>query len=68
MEMNKDIKIETFSTGSFDDEPDDLAFWLSRSPEDRIEAVEIISRQFYSYGKAEQEFRRFLEIAEREKG
>jgi hypothetical protein len=62
------IQVESFSTGSFEDAPDDRAYWLSKPPEDRIEAVEFILRQFYSYGKAEQEFRRFFEIVEREKG
>ena len=65
--IEEKIKVESFSTGSFEDEPDDLTFWLSKTPEDRIEGVEFIRRQFYSYGKAEQEFRRFFEVVEREK-
>ena len=51
--------------GSFDDEPDDLAYWLSQTPETRLAGIEFLRRQFFSYGKARPEFRRFLEIAQR---
>jgi hypothetical protein len=55
-----------FSAGSFADEPDDLAYWLSRPPAERLAAIEFLRRQFYDHGKTEQEFRRFFEVAERE--
>lgn len=51
--------------GSFDDEPDDLAYWLSQTPETRLAGIEFLRRQFFSYGEARPEFRRFLEIAQR---
>jgi hypothetical protein len=54
----------SFSVGSFADEPDDLAYWLGRSPEDRLAGIEFLRQQFFSYGEARQELRRFLEIAE----
>ncbi len=52
--------------GSFADEPDDLSFWLAQTPETRLAGIEFLRRQFYSYGAARLELRRFLEIAERE--
>lgn len=58
------IDRSAFSVGSFNDEPDDLAFWLSQTPGDRLAGIEFLSRQFYNYGKAEQEFYRFFEVAE----
>ncbi|MDO8545187.1 MAG: hypothetical protein Q7S40_32505 [Opitutaceae bacterium] len=51
--------------GSFEDEPDDLAYWLKQTPETRLAGIEFLRRQFYSYGEARSEFRRFLEIAQR---
>lgn len=53
------------SVGTFADEPDDLAWWLSRPPEERIAGIEFLRRQFFAYGKARPEFRRLLEVAER---
>jgi len=52
------------SVGSFEDEPDDLAYWLEQPAEDRLAAIEHLRQQFFSYGEARQEFRRFLEVAE----
>jgi hypothetical protein len=52
------------TVGSFDDEPDDLAYWLKQTPETRLAVIEFLRRQFFSYGKARQELRRFLEITE----
>jgi hypothetical protein len=58
------MKPAALSIGSFENEPDDLAYWLARSPEDRLEAIEFLRQQFFAYGEARQELRRFLEIAE----
>jgi hypothetical protein len=52
--------------GSFADEPDDLSYWLAQPPATRLAGIEFLRRQFYAYGTARSEFRRFLEIAERE--
>jgi hypothetical protein len=52
------------SVGSFEDEPDDLGYWLAKSPEERLAAIEYLRQQFFTYGEARQEFRRFLEVAE----
>ena len=52
------------SIGSFDDEPDDLGYWLAQSPEDRLAAIEYLRQQLFTYGEARQKFRRLLEIAE----
>ncbi len=55
----------TLTIGSLDDEPDDLGYWLKQTPETRLAGIEFLRRQFYSYGKARRELRRFLEIAQR---
>ena len=64
--IEDNIERDKISIGSVTDDYDDLSYWLSKSPEERIEGVEFLRRQFYSYGEAEQEFRRFLEVTERE--
>jgi hypothetical protein len=53
------------SIGTFDDEPDDLSYWLRQTPEDRIAGIEFLRRQFFIYREAGPQFRRFLEIAQR---
>jgi hypothetical protein len=55
----------SLAIGSFADEPDDLSYWLEQTPETRLAGIEFLRRQFYSYGAAGPELRRFLEIAER---
>jgi hypothetical protein len=58
------MNARTFSIGSFEDEPDDLAYWLGQSPEDRLAGIEFLRQQFFSYGEARQQLRRFLEVTE----
>ncbi len=53
-----------FSIGSFDDEPDDLAFWLSQKPEDRLAAVEFLRQQFYGYREGELKMEKFFEVVD----
>lgn len=60
----RDMRSTEISIGSFDDEPDDLTYWLSQSPEDRIAAIEHLRQQFFTYGEARQELRRFFEVTE----
>jgi len=62
------VEDRTVSIGTFDDEPDDLAYWRQQTAEDRLAAIEHLRRQFFDYGEARQEFRRLLEIAELPRG
>jgi len=50
--------------GSLEQEPDDLGYWLKQPPATRLAGIEFLRRQFYSYGEARHEFRRFLEITQ----
>ena len=54
----------TISFGSFEDPPDDLAYWRQQPAEDRLAAIEHLRLQFFAYGEARQELRRLLEVAE----
>ena len=40
---------------------DDLAYWLNRSPEERISAVEILRRQYYGSSERLQRVSRIVE-------
>ena len=40
---------------------DDLAYWQSRTPEERISAVEILRRQYYGSSERLQRFSRIVE-------
>ena len=51
--------------GTLADEPDDLGYWLQQPPQVRLAGIEFLRRQFYNYGDARSELRRFLEIAQR---
>lgn len=54
----------TLSIGSLADEPDDLGYWLKQTPETRLAGIEFLRRQFFSYGEARPQLRRFFEIAQ----
>ena len=49
------------SVHDLDDQENDLAYWLSRSPEERLAAVEFMRRTMYGYDPA-QRMERVLEI------
>lgn len=36
-------------------------FWLSKSPEERFEALEILRQRFYGYDETTQRFQRVIE-------
>jgi hypothetical protein len=38
-------KVRIFRKGDIDQTKKDLAFWLSKTPQERIEAVELLSKQ-----------------------
>ena len=40
---------------------DDLAYWMNRSPEERISAVEILRRQYYGSSERLQRVCRIIE-------
>ncbi len=62
------IDRSAFSVGSLTDEPDDLAYWLSQKPEDRLAGIEFLRQQFFSYAEARQQLRRFFEAVEFPRG
>ena len=54
-----------FSVGSLDKEPDDLAYWLSKTPDERLAAMELMHQINYDYDPVTDRIPRVLEIVER---
>jgi len=56
-----------FSVGSPSDESDEKAYWLSKSPYERLEAVELMRQVIYGYDPTSARLQRFFEVAELER-
>jgi len=54
-----------FSVDSLFDESDEKAYWLSRTPLERLQAIEIMRQVVYAYDPATARLQRVLTIAER---
>jgi hypothetical protein len=51
------------STAKLTDSSDEKAYWLSKTPIERLIALEINRRMVYGYDKATSRLQRFLEVA-----
>ena len=56
----------SFSVVSLDQADDELDYWLTRTPQQRLEAVELIRQTLYGYGSASPRLQRVLTVAQRE--
>ena len=56
-----------FSVVSLEKADDDLEYWLSRTPEERLSAVEVNRWLVYGYDRATSRLQRVLEVAELER-
>ncbi|MGB9625207.1 MAG: hypothetical protein ACPMAQ_10130 [Phycisphaerae bacterium] len=56
-----------FSVGRLHEPSDERAFWLSKSPEERLTALEYLRQVAYGYDPDTTRLQRVLEIAQREK-
>ena len=68
MDKNKFPKIDrtAFSVVSLDEaDNDEVEFWLSKTPYERLEALETLRQIFYGYDPATTRLQRVLEITER---
>jgi hypothetical protein len=61
MKLNK----KAISTGRLTDASDEKAYWLSKSPNERIMAIETMRRIIYGYNPSSEGFQRVLEITQR---
>jgi len=53
-----------FSVSSLDDESDEKAYWLSKTPIERMYGVEIMRQMLYGYNPLTARLQRFFETAE----
>ena len=53
-----------FSVAELTDASDELAYWLSRPPEERLRAAEFIRQMVYGYDPTTVRLQRVFEVAE----
>ncbi len=58
----------SMTIASLFDESDEKSYWLSRSPHERLQALELMRQTLYGYDPATARLQRVLEIAELERG
>ena len=65
---NSDILVKmdktAFSIASLYDESDEKAWWLSRTPEERLQALELMRQRAYGYDPASTRLQRVFAVAE----
>jgi hypothetical protein len=52
-----------FSVAKLSDDSDEKAYWLSKSPAERLEAIELMRQMIYGYDPARTRLQRILTIA-----
>jgi len=57
-----------FSVGTLSEASDEKEYWLSKSPLERLEAVEIMRQIVYGYDPSTARLQRLLEITQRQSG
>jgi hypothetical protein len=70
-DMDKNQKYldkSAISVVSLEKADDDLQYWLSQTPMERLAALELNRRLVYGYDRATSRLQRFLEVAELERG
>ena len=57
-----------FSVASLHDDPDEKAYWLSKTPHERLQAVELMRQVIYGYDPASERLQRFFEVTQLKAG
>ena len=65
--LKSDLSLDknTYLITNLSDEPDEKAYWLSKTPEERLEVVEQMRQIIYGYDPASTRLQRVLTIIER---
>jgi hypothetical protein len=68
MDISSDFKIDktVFSEISLPDADDEKTYWLSKTPQERLRAVEQIRQTLYGYTFASARLQRVFEVVQRE--
>ena len=59
------VRRDTFKVMSLFDQSDDKEYWLSKTPQERLEAVELMRQIIYGYDPSTTGLQRILEITQR---
>jgi hypothetical protein len=59
------LKRNAFMAASVFDESDEKSYWLSKTPYERLEAVELMRRILYGYDPSTTRLQRVLEVTQR---
>jgi hypothetical protein len=65
---SKRIDKTSLSVVLLSEESDEKAYWLSKSPEERLEAIELMRQINYGYDPSTTRFQRILTIAQLQQG
>jgi hypothetical protein len=68
MLMFPNIQKTAFKVSSLFDQSDDKEYWLSRTPAERLQAVELMRRIIYGYDPSTTRLQRVLEVTQRSSG
>lgn len=66
MPLPAEMDKSAFSVASLHDESDAKAYWLSRTPQERLHAVEVMRQIIYGYDPASERLQRFFEVTQLE--
>jgi hypothetical protein len=68
MDLVRNVRLDrsVFDIVSLDEEGDDREYWRARSPEERMQALELMRQIIYGYDPATARLQRFFEVAELE--
>jgi hypothetical protein len=62
------IDRSAFSVASLLEPSDEKAYWLARTPHERLQALELMRQIVYGYDPATTRLQRVLEVAQRPRG
>ena len=57
-----------FSVATLSEADDEKEYWLSKTPRERLEALEFVRQVFYGYDPATTRLQSVFEVAKREEG
>jgi len=68
MDAIHQVKLDktAFSVASLTDESDEKQYWLTKSPYERLRALELMRQIIYGYDPSTERLQRFFEVAQRE--
>jgi hypothetical protein len=58
------VERNAYAVDSLQNESDERAYWLSKTPHERLEAMELMRQVVYGYGETAPGLQRFFEVAE----